>query len=196
VVRQHHGAFFQSRQRSFRIPVTAAIFGLVRIGDRNSRAPRHARVVDEPNAFPCRISLTDADVGDEGLLINHELLPVNSPYRSRHAIFIRANETAFDAVDQVPDMLRRRLLSLRAFDRAGMMTGCDVVEGRELEAAIAGCSPNRRHLSARALRAAQLLRGAHHRLFRLVTVARIPPAGHEADNLRVTDLRQLVAAGC
>jgi hypothetical protein len=101
-------------------------------------AERHAvrRVVDEPHAFPCRISLTDAEVGEEVLLINHEHLPVDSPYRSRHAIYIRADETTFDAVDQVPDMLRRRLLSLRAFDRAGMMTGCDVVEGRELEAAI------------------------------------------------------------
>ena len=94
------------------------------------------RIVDEPHAFPCRISLTDAEVGDEVLLINHEHLPVDSPYRSRHAIYIRAGETTCDAVDEVPDMLRRRLLSLRAFDDAGMMTGCDVVEGRDLETAI------------------------------------------------------------
>jgi len=91
------------------------------------------RRVDAPHAFPCRISLTDAAVGDEVLLINHEHLPVDSPYRSRHAIYIRAGERTFDAVDTVPDMLRRRLLSLRAFDRAGMMTGCDVVEGCDLE---------------------------------------------------------------
>jgi hypothetical protein len=95
------------------------------------------RIVDEPNAYPCRISLTDAEVGEEVLLINHEHLPVDSPYRSRHAIYIRANETMFDAVDQVPDMLRRRLLSLRAFDGAGMMTGCDVVEGSDIERVIA-----------------------------------------------------------
>ncbi len=93
-------------------------------------------VADAPHAFPCRISLTDAQVGDEVLLINHEHLPVDSPYRSRHAIYIRAGEKTYDAVDEVPDMLRRRLLSLRAFDDAGMMTGCDVVEGRDLEAAI------------------------------------------------------------
>jgi len=102
-------------------------------------ALRHAtrRVVDEPNAYPCRISLTDAAVGEEVLLINHEHLPVESPYRSRHAIYIRANETTYDAVDQVPDILRRRLLSLRAFDDAGMMTGCEVVEGRDIEPVIA-----------------------------------------------------------
>jgi hypothetical protein len=94
------------------------------------------RVVDAEFAFPCRISLTDAEVGDEVLLINHEHLPVESPYRSRHAIYIRAGETTCDVVDRVPDMLRRRLLSLRAFDAAGMMTDCDVVEGRDLEAAV------------------------------------------------------------
>lgn len=101
-------------------------------------AARAARRVaaDAAHAFPCRISLTDARIGDEVLLINHEHLPVDSPYRSRHAIYIRAGEQTFDAVDTVPDMLRRRLLSLRAFDAAGMMTGCDVVEGRDIEPAI------------------------------------------------------------
>jgi hypothetical protein len=93
--------------------------------------------VDAAHAFPCRISLTDAAVGDEVLLINHEHLPVDSPYRSRHAIYIRAGERTFDAVDTVPDMLRRRLLSVRAFDDAGMMTGCDVVEGAGLERVVA-----------------------------------------------------------
>lgn len=101
-------------------------------------AARYAvrRVVDAPHAFPCRISLTDAAVGEEVLLINHEHLPVDSPYRARHAIYIRAGEQTYDAVDTVPDMLRRRLLSLRAFDRDGMMTGCDVIDGHDLETAI------------------------------------------------------------
>ena len=101
-------------------------------------AERHAvrRIVDAPHEYPCRISLTDAQVGDEVLLINHEHLGVDSPYRSRHAIYVRAGETTFDAVDVVPEMLRRRLLSLRAFDSAGMMTGCDIVDGRGLETKI------------------------------------------------------------
>jgi hypothetical protein len=115
-------------------------------------AQRHAvrRSVDAPHAFPCRISLTDAQVGDEVLLINYEHLAVASPYRSRHAIYIRAGEKTFDAVGEVPDMLRRRLLSLRAFDAAGMMTDCDVVEGRELERAIERlfAAPNAAYLHA------------------------------------------------
>ena len=94
------------------------------------------RTVDAPHAFPCRISLTDAAVGDEVLLVNYEHLPVASPYRSRHAIYIRAGERRCETVDSVPDMLRRRLLSLRAFDASGMMTDCDVVDGRDIESGI------------------------------------------------------------
>ena len=60
----------------------------------------------------------DAKGGDEVILTNFEHQPAATPYRSRHAIFVRAGETTFDAVDAVPDQLRRRILSLRAFDRA------------------------------------------------------------------------------
>lgn len=94
------------------------------------------RKVDEEHGFPCRISLTDAKVGDEVILVNYEHLDVASPYRSRHAIYVRKGEVPFDAVDTVPDMLSRRLLSLRGFDNTGMMTAADVVEGRRLEDAI------------------------------------------------------------
>ena len=95
------------------------------------------RVADSDRAFPCRISLTDADVGEEVLLINYEHLPTDSPYRSRHAIYIRRNERRFDATDQVPEMLRTRLLSVRAFDDAGMMVTADVVDGDDVERVIA-----------------------------------------------------------
>lgn len=71
------------------------------------------------------------------LLVNHEHQPADTPYRSRHAIFIREGATAtFDAVDMVPDMLRRRLLSLRAFDAAGMMVDADIVDGMAAEGLI------------------------------------------------------------
>jgi hypothetical protein len=95
------------------------------------------RIADSKPGFPCRISLTDADVGDEVLLINFEHLPTDSPYRSRHAIYIRRNESRFQAKDEVPAMLRTRLLSVRAFDDAGMMVGADVIDGNDIEQVIA-----------------------------------------------------------
>jgi hypothetical protein len=99
---------------------------------------RHAvrRIADSKPGFPCRISLTDAEVGDDVLLINYEHLPVDSPYRASHAIYIRAGEVTCDVTDTVPPMLRSRLLSLRAYDAADMMTAADVIDGSELEAAI------------------------------------------------------------
>lgn len=95
-----------------------------------------SRVADSNPGFPCRISLTDAAVGEEVLLINYEHLPVDSPYRSRHAIYIRRGEKQCVMIDEVPPMLRTRLLSVRAFDDAGLMVGADTVDGHHLETVI------------------------------------------------------------
>lgn len=95
------------------------------------------RTADDRNpGYPCRISLTDSKPGDELILLNYEHLPVNSPYRMRFAIFIREGEETYDKVDEVPAQLRSRTLAVRAFDANGMMTGFQLVEGTELEAAI------------------------------------------------------------
>jgi hypothetical protein len=86
---------------------------------------------------PCRVSLTDAAPGDELILVNFEHHAVASPYRMRFAIFVRAGEETFDAVDEVPAQLRRRTLAVRGFDAEGMMTGHELIEGVFLEEAIA-----------------------------------------------------------
>ncbi len=93
------------------------------------------RKADGPR--PCRISLTDATPGDEVILANFEHHAVASPYRMRFAIFVRAGEETYDAVDTVPVQLRRRTLAVRGFDATGMMTGCELIEGIWLEEAIA-----------------------------------------------------------
>src|ERR671931_1128360 len=66
--------------------------------------------------YPCRISLTDSQPGDELLLVNYEHHPVDSPYRMRFAIYVRKGEETYDAVDVVPEQLRLRQLAVRAFD--------------------------------------------------------------------------------
>jgi len=85
---------------------------------------------------PCRISLTDAKPGDEVILTSYEHHAVDSPYRMRFAIYVRNGEETYDAIDAVPEQLRKRTLAVRAFDKDGMMVGWEVVEGADLEAAI------------------------------------------------------------
>ena len=54
----------------------------------------------------------------------------------RFAIYIRRGEETFDAIGEVPDQLRKRTLAVRGFDASGMMTGWEIVEGTNVEAAI------------------------------------------------------------
>lgn len=93
------------------------------------------RIADSMPGFPCRVSLADAQVGEELLLVPFEHHAVDSPYRSAGPIFVRRVALALPAqrLDRVPEVLARRLLSVRAYDREGLMTGADVVDGRELE---------------------------------------------------------------
>lgn len=90
------------------------------------------RLVAEQPGLPCRVSLAHARVGDELLLLNHEHQPAATPYRARHAIYVsRASTRAFDSVNEVPEVILARLVSVRAFDAAHMMIDADVVEGTQ-----------------------------------------------------------------
>lgn len=92
---------------------------------------------DKRPGFPCRISLKDAEIGERLILLNYEHLDAASPYRSRHAIFVSESATeAHLAVDEVPEQLRSRLLSVRAFDAQDMMQNAEVAPGTALESVI------------------------------------------------------------
>lgn len=99
---------------------------------------RHGAVrrIAENSGYPCRISLTDAAAGDEVILVNYEHQDADTPYRSRHAVYVRKGERRFDEAGEIPEQLRKRLLSVRAFDETGMMVDAEVVEGRLLESLI------------------------------------------------------------
>jgi len=88
---------------------------------------------DSDSSFPCRISLTDACKGDEVILTHYEHHAVSSPFRASHAIYVRPGEQRFDAIGQIPPMLRSRLLSVRAFDRGAMLVDADVGPGSDLQ---------------------------------------------------------------
>ena len=88
------------------------------------------RIADREPGFPCRVSLRDAEPGESLLLLNYEHLPVAGPYRSRHAIYVREHADEYTPeVDEVPEVIASRLLSVRAFDVSGMMVDADVVAG-------------------------------------------------------------------
>lgn len=94
-------------------------------------------LVDECPGYPDRIGLRDMAVGETALLLNYEHLPVNSPYRSRHAIFVsEMPQEAAHYVNEVPDVMARRILSLRAFDDKGHILHADLATGEEIEAMI------------------------------------------------------------
>jgi hypothetical protein len=95
-------------------------------------------VADKTPGFPCRIEMRDARPGETLLLLNHVCQPAATPYRASHAIFVREGATeVYDQTDQTPEVMRVRLLSLRAYDASGMMLDADVVEGAKIEPLIA-----------------------------------------------------------
>ncbi len=90
-------------------------------------------IVDNKPGFPCRVSLVDADIGESVFLLNYEHQQADTPYRSSHAIFVREGaETAKLGKNEVPKLLKIRMLSVRAFDKNGMMLDADVVDGKNL----------------------------------------------------------------
>ena len=96
-------------------------------------------VADRTPGFPDRVELRDLEPGETALLLNYEHQPADTPYRSRHAIFVRegAQQRWQGEVGEVPALLRSRTLSVRAFDARHLMVDAGVVDGREVEGLIA-----------------------------------------------------------
>ncbi len=95
-------------------------------------------VADAHPGFPCRVSLVDAEPGETLLLLHHLHHDVHTPYRASGPIYVRTGAvTATPAPGEVPQQVRTRLLSLRAYDAGGMLRVAEVCEGRKLEAVVA-----------------------------------------------------------
>ena len=107
--------------------------------DDAALASRNVRrmIVDRPGAFPCRVTLEDAEPGEAMLLLNHVSHDVEGPFRASHAIFVREADSA-PAMhsDRTPDYLERRTLSLRGFDSDGMMRSALLAMPGEADAQI------------------------------------------------------------
>ena len=89
-------------------------------------------IVNENPGFPCRVSLEDATIGEEVLLIPFEHHKTNSPYQAKGPIFIRKGiEQRVLQQNEIPKMLEHRLLSCRGYDKNGIMKSAITSEGKE-----------------------------------------------------------------
>lgn len=105
--------------------------------DQLQRRGVELRIVDRSYSPPCRISLQDAEVGEEVMLFTYQHQAGASPYAAKGPIFIRRSATqTFDAINVIPDQQRRRLLSVRAYDARDYIVDAEVAPGTELETLI------------------------------------------------------------
>jgi len=82
---------------------------------------------ESAGGYPCRVTLEDAAPGESVLLLNHVSADVATPFRATHAIFVREGATSAPRFDDIaPAYLERRTISLRGFDRAGMIRAASV----------------------------------------------------------------------
>jgi Protein of unknown function (DUF1203) len=97
----------------------------------------HRMIVKEKPGTPCRISLADAEIGEEVILMPYTHHATHSPYQSSGPIFVRKNvATATVGENEIPLMFHHRLLSLRGYDQNAMMIEANVLEGKDLAESI------------------------------------------------------------
>jgi hypothetical protein len=94
-------------------------------------------VATENPGYPCRVSLADAEIGEELLLLPYEHQPARSPYRASGPIFVRkaARQRKLDP-GVIPDYVSLRQMSVRAYDAAHLMIDAAVCEGKDAAATI------------------------------------------------------------
>ncbi len=96
-------------------------------------------IVDEFPGFPCRVSLQDVTIGEEVILLAYRHHKTDSPYQSTGPIFIRKNAIEATLVmNEIPKMLLHRQLSLRCYNKEGIMIHASVVEGKIIAETLQG----------------------------------------------------------
>jgi hypothetical protein len=140
------------------------LFGL-----SNGELAKHGaqrNVANEKPGYPDRIELRDAEPGETLILVNYVHQPADNPYRASHAIFVSEGAVAaYDRTDEVPESMRLRSLSLRAFDIDDLMIDAELVDGLELDGVIERFFANpavaymHAHYAKRGCYAARIARG-------------------------------------
>ncbi len=101
-----------------------------------SRGIRRVTATSKPG-FPCRVGLTDAEPGEELLLLPFEHQPNKSPYRASGPIYVRAGATQRTLpIGEIPGYVSLRQISLRAYDEGHLIVGAEVCAGEQVGAEI------------------------------------------------------------
>ncbi len=91
------------------------------------------RIVGPGGGIPDRVEVRDAREGETVILLNHVHQPAATAYRASHATFILEGATqAAELIDEVPDVIASRLISLRAFSEGHELVTADIVPGTGL----------------------------------------------------------------
>ena len=111
---------------------------LFALNDGELAAKRARRmIVDAKPGFPCRIGLADAEIGETVILLPFVHHDVDSPYRASGPIFVRENaKEAQLAPGEIPEVVKSRTMSVRAYDKNETMLDGTVVRGSEIKAHI------------------------------------------------------------
>ena len=87
--------------------------------------------------FPDRIELRDVEPGEAVILVNFVHQAARTPYQASHAIFVREGaERAQVFSNEIPQVMRIRPISLRAFSAEHWMLDAELASGVALEALI------------------------------------------------------------
>ena len=108
---------------------------LFSLSDTELAAINARRVIaDGKPGFPCRISMADADIGDELLLLPYEHQPAATPYRASGPIFVRRDVAEKHlSAGELPAYVTSRRISLRAFGTDHEIIDAEVCDGDKLK---------------------------------------------------------------
>lgn len=111
-----------------------ALFAMDDVALTRHRAERV--IATSKPGFPCRISLEDAEPGEELILLHHVSHDVQTPYRSAYAIYVRQGVGQAEYQDAIPPAMSARPLALRGFAADGRLKAASLAAPGECDAAI------------------------------------------------------------
>lgn len=116
------------------LPV-APFLSLFSLSDQELLAQGAKRIIaDSAPGYPCRVSLAEAEIGEAVIAVEFSHHDVNSPYRASGPIFVREKAEEMQImINEIPESVSSRLLSVRAYDTKSMMITAEVIEGSQLK---------------------------------------------------------------